>query len=138
MCVLNAIGAQRVRADNLEFLTWNENVQQPEIFYPFSDESDLFHVYALPARRVAPGRDLHNWSLGIRLGEKASGAWANKVTDKTQPIPPPVLRKINWRELVQILRAPNQTGFTLVHQHGQQIRVGRIQLHGPRGPSQHL
>ena len=87
--VLNAIGARRVRADTLEFLTWNEHVEQPGIFYPFSDESDLFHVYELPARRVAPGKDLHNWSLGIRLCEKASGARANKVMDKTQPLPPP-------------------------------------------------
>ena len=46
VCVLNAIGAQRVRADTLEFLTWSEKVLQPEIFYPFSDETDLFRVYA--------------------------------------------------------------------------------------------
>ena len=113
VCVLNAIGARRVGADALEFLTWNEHVEQPEIFYPFSDESDLFHVYELPARRVAPGKDLHNWSLGIRLGEKTSGARANKVMDKTQPPPPlpPVFRKINWRELVQILKAPFQLGL---------------------------
>ena len=31
--------------------------------------------------------------------------------DKTQPLPPPVLRKINWRELVQILKAPYQLGL---------------------------
>ena len=36
-CVLNAIGAQRVRADTFEFGTWSEKVQQPGIFYPFSD-----------------------------------------------------------------------------------------------------
>ena len=32
VCVLNAIGAQRVRVDTLEFGTWSEKVQQPEIF----------------------------------------------------------------------------------------------------------
>ena len=109
--VLNAVGAQRVSADTLEFVTWSERVQQPQIFCPFSDASDLFRAYALPLRRAAPGRDLHKWSLGIRLGEKASGAWANQVIDKIQPLPPPVLRKIDWRELVQILRAPNQLGL---------------------------
>ena len=109
--VLEAVGAQRVSADTLEFVTWSERVQQPQIFCPFSVASDLFHAYALPTRRVAPGRDLHQWSLGIRLGEKASGAWANQVIDKLQPLPPPVLRKIDWRELVQILRAPTQLGL---------------------------
>ena len=108
---LNAVGAQRVRADTLEFVTWNEQIHRPQIFCPFSDASDLFHVYSLPTRRVAPGRDLHEWSLGIRLGEKASGAWANAVTEKEQPLPPPVLRKIDWRELLQILRASQQLGL---------------------------
>ena len=37
VCVLNAIGAQRVRVDTFEFCTWSEKVQQPEIFYPLSD-----------------------------------------------------------------------------------------------------
>ena len=109
--VLNAVGARRVSADSLQFVTWNEEAQQPEIFFPFSDASDLFHAYELPPRRVAPGQDLHHWSFGLRLGEKASGAWANQVIDKKQPIPPPVLRKIDWRELVQILRAPQQLGL---------------------------
>ena len=109
--VLNAVGAQRVSADALEFVTWNEQIHRPQIFCPFSDASDLFHVYSLPPRRVAPGRDLHEWSLGIRLGERASGAWANEVTDKEQPLPPPVLRKIDWRELLQILRASQQLGL---------------------------
>ena len=34
VCVLNAVGAQRVRAGTLEFCTWSEKVQQPEIFLP--------------------------------------------------------------------------------------------------------
>ena len=54
---------------------------------------------------------MHSWSYGIRLGEKASGAWANYVSDVMQPKLPPVLRKINWRELVQISQAPNQLGL---------------------------
>ena len=108
---LTAVGATRVSADTLEFFTWSEKAQRPQIFCPFTDASDLFHVYELPSRRVAPGQALHKWSFGIRLGEKASGAWANNVIDKTQPLPPPVLRKIDWRELVQILRAPNQLGL---------------------------
>ena len=53
----------------------------------------------------------HSWSSGIRLGEKASGFWANCVSDLEQPKLPPVLRKINWRELVQISQAPNQLGL---------------------------
>ena len=109
--VLNAVGAQRVSADALEFVTWNEIAQQAQIFFPFSDSSDLFHAYALPTRRAAPGKDLHQWSFGLRLGEKASGAWANQIVDKKQPNPPPVLRKIDWRELVQILKAPHQLGL---------------------------
>ena len=109
--VLNAVGAQRVSADALEFLTWNEQSSRPQPFYPFSDASDLFHVYSLPPRRVAPGRELHEWSFGVRLGEKASGAWSNLVTDKEQPRPPPALRKIDWRELLQILRASQQLGL---------------------------
>ena len=108
---LTEINASRVRADTLSFLTWNESMQQPSVFFPFSDENDLFHVYQLPKRRVAPGRDLHNWSFGIRLGEKASGAWANQVIDKKQPLPPPVLRRVDWRELLDILKAPRQLGL---------------------------
>ena len=108
---LKAIGASRVRADTLSFLTWNERTQLPDTFFPFSDKDEWFHAYKLPKRRVAPGKDLHDWSLGIRLGEKASGAWANQVTDKTQPLPPPVLRKIDWRELLDILRASRQLGL---------------------------
>ena len=109
--VLNAVGAQRVCADTLEFVTWNEEAQRPQFFFPFSEASDLFHVYALPPRRVAPGENLHEWSFGLRLGLKASGAWSNQIIDKQQPKPPPVLRKIDWRELVQILKAPHQLGL---------------------------
>ena len=112
MCVLTSIGAKRVPGESLEFCTWNDNSSQPEISRPFSDQNDLFHVFELPPRRVANGPDLHQWSLGIRLGERASGAWPNLISDRKQPRPPPVLRKINWRELVQILRAPNQLGLT--------------------------
>ena len=111
MCVLTAIGAKRAPGESLEFCTWNDNSSQPEIFHPFSDQNGLFHVLELPPRRAANGPDLNQWSLGIRLGEKSSGAWPNLVSDKKQPRLPPVLRKINWRELVQILRAPNQLGF---------------------------
>ena len=109
--VLNAVGAQRVSADALEFVTWNEATQRPQIFFPFSEASDLFHVYALPPRRAAPGEKLHQWSFGLRLGLKASGAWSNQIVDTQQPNPPPVLRKIDWRELVQILKAPHQLGL---------------------------
>ena len=48
---------------------------------------------------------------GIRLGDKASGAWSNRVSDLKQPKLPPVLRKINWRELFQFSQAPNQLGL---------------------------
>ena len=111
MSIVSALEFKRVRADTLSFLTWNEQLQQPAPFCPFANDAELFHVFELPKRRVAPGKDLHGWSLGIRLGEKASGAWANQVTDKVQPLPPPVLRKINWRELMEILRAPKQLGL---------------------------
>ena len=84
---------------------------RPEPIYPFSDSNDIFRVYELPKRTAASGCRVHSWAYGIRLGPKASGAWANYVSDVTQPKLPPVLRKINWRELVTILQTPNQIGL---------------------------
>ena len=69
-------------------------------------------MYRPPPSRVAQGKDLRDWSLGIRLGARASGAWADTVMVKTQPLPPPVLCTIGWREMVQILKAPHQLGLT--------------------------
>ena len=69
------------------------------------------HVFELPKRRAVEGSEKHLWPYGIRLGPKASGAWSNLVSDKKQPRLPPRLRKVNWRELMQILRAPNQLGL---------------------------
>ena len=95
MCVLKAINAKRVPGDLLDFCTWNDNSLQPEIIRPFTDQSDLFHVFELPKRRAVDGSVMHLWSYGIRLGEKASGAWSNRDSDKQKPRLPPVLRKIN-------------------------------------------
>ena len=111
MCVLKAINAKRAPEESLEFRTWNDTSMQPVLFKPFSDKSDLFHVFELPKRRAAEGPEKHLWAYRIRLGPKASGAWSNLVSDKKQPRLPPLLRKVNWRELMQILRAPNQLGL---------------------------
>ena len=45
------------------------------------------------------------------FGRKGLWAWSNRVSGKQQQRLPTVLRKINWRELVQILHAPNQLGL---------------------------
>ena len=111
VCVLNAIKAKRVSGASLEFCTWKDDSTHPEVIHPFSDQNDLFRVYELPQRRAAHGPLVHSWSYGIRLGDKASGAWSNCVSDLKQPKLPPVLRKINWRELFQFLQAPNKLGL---------------------------
>ena len=69
MCVLNAIGAKRVRGESLDFSTWNDNSTQPEISHPFSDQNDLFHVFELPQRRAVNGPDMHR-SLGSVWGKR--------------------------------------------------------------------
>ena len=109
-CVLRALNAERVAGSTLEFCTWNDSSTSPTIFFPFSDNDGIFRVFKLPQRRAAEGRLFHDWSYGIRLGDKASGAWANCVSDLTQPKLPPVLRKINWRELVQFFAGPQPVG----------------------------
>ena len=110
-CVLQAINAKRVSGASLTFCSWKDDSTHPEGICPFSDSNDIFHVYELPKRRAALGSRVHSWSFGVRLGKKASGAWANYVSDDLQPQLPPVFRKINWRELVQISQAPNPLGL---------------------------
>ena len=94
-CVLEAIKAKRVSGASLTFCTWKDDSTHPEVIRPFSDHNDIFRVFELPKRRAACGPLVHSWSYGIRLGGKASGAWANCVSDLKQPKLPPVLRKIN-------------------------------------------
>ena len=72
---------------------------------------EMFHVYRLPPRRVANGALKHGWSYGARLGRNATGQWSNMVEGSTQPPLPPALRKVNWRELLQILQASQQVGL---------------------------
>ena len=91
--------------------TWDANKQKLEVIRPFSDKDDIFHVYQLPLRRVAQGSSKHMWSFGARVGPMASGAWSNLVEDKQQPCLPPLLRKVNWRELLHILQASLQIGL---------------------------
>ena len=106
---MEAINAKKVSGASLPFCSWKDDSARPEIIYPFSDSNDIFRVYELPKRTAASGRRVHSRAYGIRLGPKASGAWANYVSDVTQPGLPPVLRKINRRELVaisQVCRPP--------------------------------
>ena len=71
----------------------------------------MFHVYKLLHRRVADGARKHSWSFGARMGPSATGQWSNMVEGSKQPAVPPALRKVNWRELLQILLAPQQVGL---------------------------
>ena len=68
-------------------------------------------MYRLPPRRVADGATKHTWSFGTRLGPNATGQWSNMVVGSEQPSVPPALRKVNWRELLQILQASRQVGL---------------------------
>ena len=68
-------------------------------------------MFKLPPRRVVAGRTKHQWSYGTRLGPKATGCWSNLVEDAQQPTLPPLLRKVNWRELLHILEVSNQVGL---------------------------
>ena len=111
LCVLTAINAKRVSGASLEFCSRRDDSAQPGTIRPFTDQSDLFRVFELPRRRAANGSLMHSWSYGIRLGEKAAGGWPNCVSDLQQPRLPPVLRKINWRELFQFSQAPKQLGL---------------------------
>ena len=108
---LAASGARRVPAESIEMCTLPEATQTLELIRPFSEKDDLFHVYELPLRRVAQGSLKHEWPSGARLGLTASGAWSNRVTDQQQPRLPPLLRKVNWRELLHILQASLQIGL---------------------------
>ena len=108
---LAAIGAARAPAESIEMCAWDAIKQKLDVIRPFSDEDDIFHVYTLPLRRVAVGSTKHMWSFGTRLGPMASGHWCNLVEDKQQPRLPPLLRKVNWRELTHILQASLQIGL---------------------------
>ena len=90
---MQAIGARRVPAEEIEMRTWKAELRRIEITHPFTSDSDAFHVYALPERRVANGEALHTWSYGARLGPHASGQWSNLVEGSKQPALPPFLQK---------------------------------------------
>ena len=108
---LEAVGAIRVPAEGIEMCTRNEVTQRLEIARPFKSRPELFHAYELPPRRVDDGAACHSWSHGTRLGPRATGQWRNMVEGSKQPLLPPALRKINWREFLQILQASQQVGL---------------------------
>ena len=110
-CALTEIGSERVQAESTEVCTWDAARQKLEIIKPFSNTDDIFRVYELPMRRVAVGSTKHMWPFGTRLGPMASGHWPNLVEYENQPRLPPLLRKINWRELMHILQAHLQIGL---------------------------
>ena len=97
-------------ADEIEMRTWNSSAQRLGVVHPFRGRQEMFHVYALPPRRVVDGSKKHSWSYGPRLGPCAAGQWSNLAEGSKQPPLPPALRKTNWRELLQILQASQQVG----------------------------
>ena len=108
---LAAVGAVRAPADSIEMCTWDSVKMQLAAIRPFKEKEEISHVFKLPPRRVVEGRTKHQWSYGTRLGPKATGCWSNLVEDAQQPTLPPLLRKVNWRELLHILEANNQVGL---------------------------
>ena len=108
---LEAVGAQRVSAEEIDMCTWDADAQRIVAKRPFCDQPEMFHVYRLPPRRVADGATKHGWSYGTRLGRNATGQWSNMAGGPKQPPLPPALRKVNWRELLQILQASQQVGL---------------------------
>ena len=106
-----AIGAGRVPAETAEMCTWDDVKQQLAVIRPFTDKEEISHVFKLPPRRVVVGSTKHQWPCGTRLGPTATGCWSNWVEDKQQPTLPPLLRKVNWREILRILQAGSQIGL---------------------------
>ena len=109
--IMEAIGATRVPAESIEMCTRNAIRQTLEIIHPFANEDDIFHVHKLPDRKSAVGASKHIWPYGACLGPMASGHWSNLVEGRVQPPLPPLLRKLNRRELLQIAQAPLQIGL---------------------------
>ena len=108
---LEVAGATRVPAEEIEMCTWDADAQRLEVTRPFRGRPVLFRVYRLPPCRVADGATKHSWSFGARLVPSATGQWGNMVEGSKQPSVPPALRKVNWRELLQILQASQQVGL---------------------------
>ena len=109
--VIEAIGATRVPAESIEMCARNVIRQTLEIIRPFANEDDIFHVHKLPDRRSAVGASKHVWPYGALLGPMASGRRSNLVEGRVQPPLPPLLRKLNWREFLQIAQAHLQIGL---------------------------
>ena len=91
--------------------TRNAVRQTLRIIHPFADEDDVVRVYKLPDRGAAAGAQRHIWPYGARLGPTASGHWSNLVEGKDQPPLHPLLRKVNWRELLRIVQSHRQIGL---------------------------
>ena len=94
---LKAIGARKVPVAEIEMCARNAARQTIEITHPLTSDADAFHAYALPDPRIADGATKHMWSFGTRHRPTALGQWSN-------------LRKVNWRELLQIPQADRQIG----------------------------
>ena len=112
-CFLAAVNAEVAPKEEIEMCTWNEVGDCIALFRPFRDTPELFVTYKSPERRVADSRRFHGWVFGARLGPKAAGKWSNMAVapNDKQPRGPPALRKSNWPELRDFLRALRQIGM---------------------------
>ena len=108
---LEAVGATGVLADEIEMWAWDAGAHRLEVTRPFRGRQEMFRAYELPPRRVAYGATTHSWSYGTRLGPCATGQWGNMAEGSKRPPVPPALRKVNWREFLQILQASQQVGL---------------------------
>ena len=56
---LEAVGAKRISAGDIQMCTWDAGAQRLEVARPFRGRPEMFHVYKLPPRRVADGATNH-------------------------------------------------------------------------------
>ena len=101
---LELVGAQRVSAEEIEMRTWGAGARRIEVKRPFTSRS------ASSAPCSGWGAK-HGWSYGAGLGRNATGQWSNMAEGSTQPPLPPALRKVNWREFLQILQTIGRSDY---------------------------
>ena len=70
---LEAVGAIRVPAEEIEMCTWGAGAQRIEIARPFRDQTEMFRAYRLPPRSVADGATKHAWSQCYGAMEQHGG-----------------------------------------------------------------
>ena len=101
---LAAVGAIRVQAEGIETCSWNEDLRQIGITWPFKNRPELCRAYEMPPRRVADGATIHSWSYGKRLGPNATGQWSNMADGPKQPSLPPASGKSSRRSCCKYYR----------------------------------